>query len=220
MSDQPYIRFIPRADNVDDPISAEHINELQNAFLEKQKGDFRQADQNLLANALFNLENHPAINSMIIDVFEDASRMNLGGSQYVRYDEDIRSIVFDETGEMQGMFATRMIANGSGKPFRKLILIVNEYKPTGTDIHYEISYDGIEFFPIQPNSSIPLEVGVARPEFTLRVHFSKDTTLETEPVPRLDGWALLYQDDAYSFRFLDNGITIDIENGSNGTTTV
>jgi hypothetical protein len=211
VSDQRYVSFVPQENNVNDPISAEDINELQRAIISAQGQDFKQGDTDFTTQALFALENHTICNSMIIDIFNNNSMINVSQST-VRYAVDMLAIILDTPGSANGIFLTKLIANGSGKPFRKFVLIVDEYKPTGTNITYELSQDGLTYYPIVPNANpITFEEGV---EFILRATLSRtDLTVN----PRLDGWAILYQDESYMFQFLDDGLDIPVEGGWDGT---
>lgn len=214
MNSRTYTRFIPHENNVNQVIDAEHINVLQETLEDTQEEVFRQADTAFLHQCLFTLEHHPDANAMIVDLLEDSSKWNHGTMENVSYDSDIHSLVLDAPNQTEGKVVSKVIYNKTGKPFRKLLLLVDEYKPLGTDIQYEVSHDNINYYSITPNIATPMTLPNEKAQLFLRVTFRRDAF---DVVPRIDAWALLYQDETYLFRFLDGGLTINIESDWDGT---
>jgi hypothetical protein len=213
MNERTYKQFTPKENNTT-PISADHINELQKTLERTQEELFYQADVAFLSKSLFTLDQHPDANSMIVDTLEDASRVDSTRSQSVSYIEETNSIAFDHPTSLTGVFRTRAVQNETRMPMRKVILLTDEYTPEGAKIDYEISYDAVVFHPITPNYAIPLETGDERGEIYIRATFSR---LTEDLQPRIDAWAILYQDETYAFRYLDDGINLGVEAGWDGT---
>lgn len=216
MSQERYIRFAPLEDNVNQTVKADDINALQEAIDLQQQEDFRQGDKDFVNEMLFSLQNHPVANSVIYDLFSDNTKMNVSAFTNVNYYEDISAVLFEpsEAG-VPGVFLTKAIQNPTLTPVRKALFMAHDYKPAGTSIAYEFSYDGVNFIPVTPGDSTPLETTDAGVEFFVRATMTGDET--TGAFPRLHGWAVLYQDENYMFRFMEDGLDIDIEGAWDGT---
>ena len=197
-----YQRFIPQVDNSYDTIQAEDINELQRAIEKLQEESFTQADNNFLNRCLFSLEHHPDVNSMMVDLLEDGLKFNQSFMLQTQYDESIKSIVMSGSGE--GMAATYPISNPTGNSLMKLVLLVDEHRPEGTSISYEISYDNITYHSIQANKAVPIQPPGEQAQFYFRARFSKEESAED---PRIDAWAILYYDPAHDVEFLEDGMS-------------
>lgn len=218
MSDNRYRSFIPKEDNAGQIISAEDINELQEAISEQARENFRQDDAIFLDTALFTLLNHVDVNAIMVELFENNARINFSKSTGVTFHPESRSVIFDELNLEDSVLVTTALTNPNEGAMRKLVLMIgNVIKSESVTMTYEYSYDGgFTYKPISPNQNEPVialeeEVSSA---VTLRITVRRPDT--TEEV-RLDSWALLYEDETYLFRFLDDGLDIDIEDGWDGT---
>lgn len=212
---QRYKTFIPKTDGSQEIISAEDINNLQYTVEEVQEKNLSQDDRMFVTKALFSLNNHETSNAIMMDTLSTSDNLNLPLSSNVYYDAVRRSIVYEPQTLAEGIMDTKILANPNQTPYRKLILLVSEFKESGTDIFYEFSYDGVTFHPITPNQGIPVDLIEERTSnLTLRFRFQ---TTELEKIARIDAWALLYQDEAYMIRFMEDGLNIDIESPWDGT---
>lgn len=214
MNNRTYQRFVPQEDNTNDVIQAEDINELQRSIEKLQEDSFVQGDASFLNRCLFALEHHPDANSMIVDLLEDNAKLDESRMTLTYYDETAKSLALDES-FLTGTAVTRVIVNKTGRPFRKLVLLADEYKPEGTSVTYEISYNNQTYYPITANQAIPIQPPEELAQFYLRITFQKNN--EETSSPRVDAWALLYLDTTYAFRFLDDGLNIDTESDWDGT---
>jgi hypothetical protein len=214
LSERQYISFTPKENNTDMTISADHINEIQEAVEKTQEELFYQADVAFLNKSLFALEHHPDTNSMIVDLLEDSSRIDVPTMTHVSYVEETDSVSFNHPTALEGEFTTRAIINETKMPIRKVVLLVDEYVPEGSQIQYEISYDNVNYYPITANYAIPKEVEGELGQIYLRIKFKR---LTPDVFPRLDAWAIMYEDATYAFKYLDDGINLGIETGWDGT---
>lgn len=206
MNKRTYVSFIPQEDNVLDVIQAEDINELQEAIKDNQEEIFRQADTQFLDRCLFTLSQTPQANAMIYDLLQDTNKINVPEMKGIRYNEKIRALVLDNA--FSGSFITKALINETGRPYRKLYLITDHYQPQGTDMIFEFSYDGISYYPMTPNHPAVTILPNERGECYIRVTMTRGLT---SVVPRLDAWALIYEDETYVFRYMEDGLDIDIE---------
>lgn len=207
-NNRSYQRFVPQEDNANDVIQAEDINELQRTLERVQEDLFVQADASFLQKALFTLEHHPDANAMTIDLMEDSSKFNISTMTNVTYSEEMRGIVLDSPEESEGSVITKVTYNETGKPYKKLVLLTDEYKPDESTIEYFVSFDGVSYIQIYPNQAIPAITTDELAQFYLKVRFTKR---DFTTAPRLDAWAMLYEDETYVLRFLDDGLDIGIE---------
>lgn len=217
MSEQRYIVLTPHQDNVNEPISAEHINELQDAIVQLQSELQRQSDEDFLNSTLFVLENSTVNNAAIVDDLQTAERFDVANAQNIIHLSEIGAIVLTEGNGAVGIVESKPILNLTERPFRRLRLVTNEFLPVGASIKYEVSFNNMEYFEITPGDAEPLDVGGEEQlQMTLRITMTA-TGGELWELPRVDGLAFLYQDDKYAFRFMDDGLDIDIEASWDGT---
>lgn len=211
---QRYQSFVRHEDNTNEVISAEHVNALQGVLEEVQQQNFRESDQTFLNRALFTIEQTPSANAMIVDLLENNEKINLSLSQGARYESKTHSMVFDDPQFLTATMTTTVITNPTEAPMRKILLLTDEYAPLGVNISYEFSYDNIQFFPINQNVGTPLVVDAPLDRGILRATIRRGSS---SVIARIDAFALLFEDETYNFKFLDDGLDIDIESNWDGT---
>jgi hypothetical protein len=213
MNNRTYERFVPHENNID-TVDAADINELQRTLEKAQEELFVQADASFLHKALFTLEHHPDTNTMFVDLMEDSSKFNISSMQHVSYSEEMNSISLDGVDQSEGSVITKALINSTGKAYRKIVLLTDEHKPQNSGIEYSISFDGVKFLQIQANQAIPAITQDEMGQVYMKIRFTRQDFTTS---PRVDAWALLYEDETYKFRFLDDGLDIGIESGWDGT---
>ena len=213
MSEYTYQRY-ERVENNVNVIDAEHMNQLQETLERTQQELFVQADESFLSKALFTLEHHPDANAMLVDQMSTAERFNSASMTEVAFEEETKAIGFVNPTASEGSVVTNALSTGTTSVFKKIILLADQYLPEGSSIEYYLSFDNVSFKQIQPNQAIPAMTEKELGQLYLKVRFLR-SRIEAEP--RLDAWALLYQDETYMFRFLDNGLDIGIESDWDGT---
>lgn len=211
MTERKYTPFIPKENNLS-TIDANDINELQRAVEELQKTAFIQADDAFLDRCFVSLAHHPDANAMIVNTMDGSLR---GVSMTYRdtyLDTATRSIVLTP-----GAYSGYMVAeipNETGKAMRLPVLLVDEHTDDSSRIEYEMSYDDQTYYPIRPNEAMPLEVDTERSILYLRITLNRYVE---ETNPRVDAWAVLYKDETFAFKFLDDGLDIGVESLWDGT---
>jgi hypothetical protein len=151
---------------------------------------------------------------MFVDLMEDSSKFNISSMQHVSYSEEMNSISLDGVDQSEGSVITKALINSTGKPYRKIVLLTDEHKPQNSGIEYSISFDGVKFLQIQANQAIPAITQDEMGQIYMKIRFTRQDFTTS---PRVDAWALLYEDETYKFRFLDDGLDIGIESGWDGT---
>lgn len=195
-------------------ITSDDINELQET-IQKAFGEiYTQNDAWFELFCLFVLQQQGEVNALFIDRLQDESFFNVAKMKHLGYDELTKSIGFLDKSAYEGTAATKMIVSPTEKNIRHILLITNEYKPERTEILYEISHDGENYIPITPNGDTPITLEQPKPCVYLRIKMKRSSTSQS---PKLYSWALLYQDDYYSYRYVDDGITTNIESDWDGT---
>lgn len=195
-------------------ITSDDINELQEA-IQKAFGEiYTQNDAWFELFCLFVLQQQGEVNALFIDRLQDESFFNVAKMKHLGYDELTKSIGFLDKSAYEGTAVTKMIVSPTEKNIRHILLITNEYKPERTEILYEISHDGENYIPITPNGYTPITLEQPKPCVYLRIKMKRSSTSQS---PKLYSWALLYQDDYYSYRYVDDGITTNIESDWDGT---
>lgn len=211
MSKRQYTKYDVKEDHLS-VISAEDINALQRAVEALQENSFAQADDAFLDRAIASLGHHPEANAMVVNVM-DGTAIGVSTTHTNTYLDPItRSLRLSADATEGHSVAT--VVNPTAKPFLTPLMLSDHKAPEGTSVTYEISYDGQTYYPVTPNQAHPLEVDVERSTVYIRIGFSR-TDIEQEP--RVDAWAIMYGDETYGFRFLDDGIDIGIESLWDGT---
>lgn len=195
-------------------IKSDDINELQEA-IQKAFGEiYTQNDTWFELFCLFVLQQQGEVNALFIDRLQDESFFNVAKMKNLGYDKLTKSIGFLNESAYEGTAVTKTIVSPTEKNIRHILLITNEYKPEGTEILYEISHDGENYVSITPNGYTPITLEQPKPCVYLKIKMKRSSTLHS---PKLYSWALLYQDDYYAYRYVDDGITTNIESGWDGT---
>jgi hypothetical protein len=206
MAGERYVRFPTHEDNVQEIISADHINAADNEIQIEEQQIFQIRDTEFQNKALFILQNHPVANALWIDLFQDNSRVDMPNSPGLAFNAEESSISFDDTlptPSTDAVLVSRPWTPQTGSPVNNIILFVDHYVPDGAMLTYYISNDGGQnFAPINPNSSEPVQLATSGQQLVVKAHFQR-TTPKT-PSPVIYAWAVLYDDVSYRINIPDN----------------
>lgn len=211
MSTRKYTKYDDKEDHLS-VISAEDINALQRAVEALQENSFAQADDAFLDRALASLGHHPEANAMIVNLM-DGTAIGVTVAHTGTYVDPITRSLRLSADANEG-YSVATLINPTGKPFLGPLLLSDHVYPDGASVIYEISYDDQAYYEATPNQAQPLEVDVERSTVYVRISLSR---AQLEQEPRVDAWAILYGDETYGFRFLDDGLDIGIESLWDGT---
>lgn len=196
-----FTKYPRHADNIGEIISAEDVNQLQREIEDQQRDIYDLRDVDFEKKTLFVLENHPVVNSMLVDKLDDDNNINKELMNHVMYSENERAVAFHKDSTLlEDSIEFDEIVHRKGLPIAKVLLMVDDYKPNGTDIEYQVSNNGVDYYTIEPNQSQVLKVPHSGARLRLRAVFKRN---EFTVSPRLDAWALLYEDTSYSVNLFD-----------------
>lgn len=211
MSKKIYQRFVPVEDHLS-TISAEDVNELKAAVENLQEQTFIQEDLLFTDRCVMALANHPEANALVVDTLDE---QDVGLTYHLRnltYHQEMRGMVLD-IGQASGSLTVE-IPSPTGKVIRLPVILAEEYRPQGTTTRWEVSYDNETFHPVRINEALPPNLQGERSILFVRFTMTR-TAADQEP--RLDAFALLYKDETYAFKFLDDGLDIGVESLWDGT---
>jgi hypothetical protein len=183
-----YTDFVPHMDNTGEIISAEDVNEIQDVLEVTQKEIFIQQNKDFLQKHLGNLENHPEINALWIELLNSDSCINMADSQDIVYSADELAVLLAPDKSF-GTVVSAAYASPNGCLFTNIVLYVNSTVSNGGSINYEISNNGLDYFVIIPNTgemfTFPTEGNtlILRAKITDSIQSSK-----------ISSWAVLYTD--------------------------
>jgi hypothetical protein len=196
-----YKRFVPHEDNVQEIISSDHVNELQDQSQANQKELFRQADEDFVTKALFTLENHPVINSMYIDDIEVPDKLEMTQSPGLAFHTEERAISFDGTGAVEATLVGKTYINVNSTNIKQIILMSDAHIPSGAKLIYEVSNDGgANWYNVTAGSASVFEFPTNGATLKTRVKFLRAATGEA---PVLYSYAILYRDPKYVVTLLE-----------------
>lgn len=196
--DDRYKRFTPHEDNVDEIISSDHVNELQTQIQSNQRELYRQDDVDFLDRALFILEHHTVVNSLYIDLIDDITKVDLPASPGIIFNEEERSFTLEDTDLREALLITKPFQNLNNTNMRDVIFMASSNLPVGSQITYEISNNGVNFYKIEPNEANVYEIPTVGSQLYLRIRFYRSPNGET---PMLKGYAILFRDAKYVVNF-------------------
>lgn len=215
-----YVRFEPKHDNVEEVISAEHINLLQETTERTQQGIFKAADRDFLDKALFILEHHRVANGMWLDLFENTSKIDLQRTKNLVFSETEQGVVFDNKhNDTEGWLYSKPYVNANGSNMKKVMIIASRYMPTGTNITVEISNNNADWYEVSLSDSELFDIPTEGIYLHLRAKFARTSSALTSP--RLDAWCILFYDPKNEVIIMPDGSEITIiqppgnDNGNN-----
>lgn len=196
--DERYKRFTPHEDNVEEIISADHLNELQDQSHKNQKELFRQDDTDFLDRALFVLEHHPVINSLYIDLLKDPTMVDEYASVGLNFSEDEAAFVFEDNTKLEATLFGKEYVNPNSTSIKRVILMSSQTTPLGSSLTFELSNNGQHFFEVIPNESNVFEFPTTGGKLHVRVKFKRSADVKS---PMLKGYAVLFRDATYLVDF-------------------
>lgn len=192
--DGRYVRYVPKVDDANEVISAEHINALQDTSERTQQGIFKSQDRDFLDKALFLLEHNRNVNGLWIDLLEDISKINLTRTVNLTFSEVESGIVFpdDSDGVNEGYLYARSYNNPNNSTMNKVMVIVSAYVPEGTSLTVEVSNNEADWVEVSAVNGELTELPTEGSSLYLRARFARAEGVTASP--RLDAWAMLYYD--------------------------
>lgn len=185
-----YQELTPLVDNVGQIITVQHINPLQDLLMFLQKARYAMQDVDFKQLALFVLEHHPVVNSMVLDLLTDETRIAvMHNTAYSPIERGIICIPPEIPAEMIVEFTP--FSSSDGCDIEEILLLAQDYLPEGTSIEYQISSDGQLWEDIVINIGEITTLPTPGPEATLRAKILPNET--TGESPRLDAIAFLYR---------------------------
>lgn len=201
-----YKRFVPHEDNVEEIISADHVNELQDQSEINQAELYRQDDIDFLDRALFVLENHTVVNAMYVDLLENITKLDIENSPGISFDPKERAVSLAEGDLIEATLLTKPFQNLNNTNITDLVFMASANIPEGAKILYEISNNGLNYYPIIPNEANVFQIPTLGSQMRLRIRFFRSPGMET---PVLKNYAVLYRDAKHVVSFA----TLDLEKG-------
>lgn len=195
-----YKRFVPHEDHVQEIISADHINEIQDQVQDNQEEAFRQEDVDFLDRALFILDNHPIVNSLYVDLLDDPNKVDIPNSPGLAFNVEERSISFDTSGAIQATLVGKLYTNPNNTNIKQIILLANTDCPGATRINIELSNNGLDFYPVVPSESNVFEFPTTGTKLQVKMTFIRSYD---EPSPILKSYGILFRDAKYVVTLLD-----------------
>lgn len=187
-----YRRLVPRADNVGDIISAEHINALQGVLAEVQRELFSQQDIDFLERLVEALEHHPRANAMWVELVGNRRSLSTVRGQNVAFSADERAAVLIANPDItSGWFLSRLYEAPSKCSIREVCLYTLEQTGAGDTVTYEISNNGTDFHRITPNTGEVFRLPQDGTKLQLRVALNRPAGA---PGPAVSAWGVLYYD--------------------------
>lgn len=208
-----YKRFVPHEDNVQEIISADHVNKIQDQVQKNQKEGFRQEDVDFLDRALFVLDNHAVINSLYMDLIEDTSKVDMTVSPGLVFNPEERSISFDDSGAVSATLVGKSYLNPNNTNIKNIIFMASYSAPEGGRINFELSNNGLDFYPVTPGESNVFEFPTTGNRLQVRATFIRTTGAAS---PILKGYGVLYRDPKYVITLLETSpLSSDGDGGMN-----
>ncbi|MCX7610359.1 MAG: hypothetical protein N2043_02070 [Ignavibacterium sp.] len=197
-----YTEFPRHADDIGEIISANDINELQEELELQQQDLFDLRDIDFKDKVLFTLEQHPIVNVSYIDMLQDDDGIDKTSSNQIIYSENERAIAFHKDSlELVDSIKFKPIHQKKGLIIKKVMIMVDDYTPEETSIEYQISNNDIDYYTIEPNQSEVIELPTKGSAIYLKAIFKRN---KYNVSPRLDAFAILYEDPSYSVYLLDD----------------
>lgn len=201
-----YKRYVPHEDNVDEIISSDHVNELQTQSEINQRELYRQDDVDFLNRALFILEHHTVVNSLYTEMAEDITKMDMENSPGIKFDRNESAFSMEDGEMLEATLLMKTFQNLNNTNVSDIIFMSNAVVPDGAKILYEISNNGLNFYPITPNEANVFRIPTTGSKIDLRIRFFRSPGLKS---PMLKSFAILYRDAQYVVDFA----ILDLEKG-------
>lgn len=193
-----YKRFTPHEDNVEEIISADHTNELQEQTQKNQKELFRQDDVDFLDRALFVLEHHPIVNSLYADLAEDETKVDMLNSTGISHSAEESGFAFTDDNTIDATLNGIEFVNPNSTSIKQVILMANFTAPLGSDLTFQLSNNGIQFYELTPNEASIFEFPTTGSKLTVRVRFRRTANVAS---PLLKGYGILFRDATHVVDF-------------------
>lgn len=201
-----YKRYTPHEDNVEEIISADHVNELQDRSEVNQRELYRQDDVDFLNRALFVLEHHTIVNSLYVELGDDITKVDMENSPGIKFDQNERSFSMENGDAIEATLLMRTFQNQNNTNLSDIIFMASASIPDGAKILYEVSNNGLNYYPITPNEANVFRIPTIGSTLDLRIRFFRSPGLKT---PMLKAFAFLFRDAQYVVDFS----ILDLEKG-------
>ncbi len=189
LDNERFKRFERHIDNVNEVISAEDVNALGEMLEQEEKQRFALQDSDFSSKALFTMQNHVEANSLWLDEFADNSKLDTVKTELYLSPED-SSITFNLTDiEVTAWVYSKPYNIRDGANVQKFMLMVNEYKPTGSQIVYDISNNNVNWYPINANEGTLMTVPVGGTKICIRARMTRQ---KSTIFPRIDAWGVIF----------------------------
>ena len=206
-----FIKLPPKADNIQQNISATDINIIQDIQEQSQRILFQIRDDNFKQDCQMVLEHHPAVNILWIDLFKNDDRIDLYSSYEVIFDENERAVILNpDSSVLTGFVYSKPYINPSKLPVNDIILLTKYYTPQGTLVKFQISNNGIDYFDIDPSSNPLKHISTDGNTLIIRAELSRSALTNS---PRIESWALLWWDPTIGIIALPDGSVIGMPLG-------
>lgn len=218
MSDR-FVRFDRREDNTGQKVQAADINTIQAVVEDNQKEIYRARDRSFLDRCLFTLDNHRAMNGMWIDFFETTNKIDISKTKGLLFSEPEQAVVFNDVppDNFEGWLYSETWSNPNSTIMKNVLVLVESTIPENTDIVVEISNNGSDWFLPTINVSEPFQIATNGSRLKLRARYVRSQAGIT---PRIEGWAVLYKDEALNVIRMPDGTPIDMNPGGGDNSTI
>lgn len=201
-----YKRYVPHEDNVNEIVSADHVNELQSQSEINQRELYRQDDVDFLNRGLFILDNHTIVNSLYVELAEDITKVDMESSPGIKFDKNELAFSMEDGDAVEATLVMKTFQNLNNTNLTDIIFMSNALLPEGSKILYEVSNNGLNYYPITPNEANVFRIPTVGSKLDLRIRFFRSPGLKS---PMLKAFAFLYRDMQYVVDFS----ILDLEKG-------
>lgn len=185
-----FVDLVPRLDNVGQVISAGDINILQELAEALQREALRQQDEDFLQTATQALENHPDLNAMWVELLRDGLALDMHNSLGVYYSAGDYSVRLRDEATV-GFATSKRYTPPSNCNVKKVLLFADYVLPEGDELKFELSNNGLDFYPVEPNTGEVTTLKTDGSALYVRVKFRRQPG---SAGPQLNAWAVLYYD--------------------------
>lgn len=183
--------LVPRLDDAGHVVSAQDINALQELVENLQREAFYRRDEDFLRMLMDVLEHQPDLNAMWIELLEDNSMLDLSNSLGIKFDENSRSVGLAEE-SLQGYVTSRVYFPHSKCAVKRVMLFVMHNVPSGDTAVYELSNNGLDFYPVEANTGHIVELPTSGSRLYIRIKLNRED--HDHPGPLVGAWSVLYYD--------------------------
>lgn len=199
MSNRVYTKFTRHIDNAKEPVSADHVNDVQSSISDAERNINRLHDEQFLDKVMFSFDNNLFVNSLFANETNDRQYTDFTLSSHIQLNENERSIYVDNVSLSGELLTTRIHSSvGGGIPLNDFFLVTDEHIPTGASIKYYLVSDNEEVFPIKPNEVKPCHMFVRVMDVRIKAVLTKNALGES---PKVYGLSLMFFDPAVEAQY-------------------